>query len=161
LDAALSKGKDRMGRQMALGECNLSEVGGQGPAVRTSLSGIFRVGRLGAGAIGRSLGTRLGCRAWHLAAPTLAGPGTLSPCEVARHWQTRRRVGPRSPKDVTSPKVSEDLARAAAGRTRPSALADCAACPNQRREWKQRAIPSLIAADHAGGCGRVAPVYSW
>ena len=33
--------------------------------------------------------------------------------------------------------------------------------PTRRRGSTQRASPLPTAADHAGGCGRVAPVYSW
>ena len=36
-----------------------------------------------------------------------------------------------------------------------------AACPTRRRGSTQQASPSPTADDHAGGCGRVAPVYSW
>ena len=61
-----------------------------------------------------------------------------------------------APAGVTSLEVSEDLARVAAGCMHPSAPADGAVYPNQRREWIQPATPSPIAADRAGACGRVA-----
>ena len=72
-----------------------------------------------------------------------------------------RNSGPWAPKFHEKPGIGEDLARAAALRNHPSAPADRAVYPNQRREWKQRATPSLIAADRAGGCGRVARACLW